>query len=826
MFKLASHHSKKISLSLIIVSLLSWKFLPNLNRSGQTLHQVTKTSGNIGYDNRNTLNQVLTRSGNTIGNTSGNSTHTLNHVLTSSGNTSGNSRHTLNQVLTSSGNTNGSSRQTLNQVLTSSGDKGYDSRPHMVMGILSVPQNYNFREASRNTWIKNMIKMNNDLPFRITYKFLLDEATKKTSEENNIHQDILFLNITDRGRAFKFGKKLYTWIKYIHQHFPDVLLGAKLDDDAYLCVPQIFERLNYVKSNHLYYGLKHGTGKKVSISVRIDEYFVVLGKTLITRISNKSYCPSTNCSDGMLIDTNNGGTSLGAWLAGYTDIDFQSDNGRMIQHFPWLNKKSIKSNLCEKKVVVHKISVDGMRKLQNYNENRTFASKVSSIGSVIGISLTGKVVNNTLASKVSNFGSVTGIDFTGKVVNNTFASKVSNIGSVTGINFTRKVVNNTFASKVSSIGSVTGISFSGKVVRTLPSTLKQNNMAVAYNDNFTHCDNWAVVTTIFPPTKAIRFISKLSDWCLVIVADVITPSQNNFVTNNTKGNKEKIKYLSVKEQQMLYPMLSSVIPFRHFGRKNIGYIYAIQHKAKAIWDFDDDNGGIVDLSDFKSAKYSTNCRKMDTNLFNPYPYFVKPHIRVWPRGFPLQNIKNKKTFPEICEIEKTIKIGVIQSLANGQADVDAIYRFTYDFPFHFTAERNIVLPKNKYAPFNAQATMWFPPAFMYMALPLSVNGRVSDIWRSYIADFFFHKTGLSVVFAKPYVNHQRTAHSIIADFNGESSLYEKSLQLVDLLSNSSFNNMKEAYESLYQRNYIDDKDLSFIIAWTKTFLYITQKNKE
>ncbi|CAG2254683.1 unnamed protein product [Mytilus edulis] len=779
MFKRASHHSKKIILSLLIVSFLSWKFLPNLNRSGQTLHQVIKTSDYIGYDNRHTLKQVLT----TSGNTSDNSRHILNQDSTSSGNTSGNTsgnnRHTLNQVITSTGNTSentsGNSRHTLNQVLTSSGYKRYDRRPHMVMGILSVPQNNIFREASRNTWIKTLNKLKNYLPFRITYKFLLDEATKNTLEENNIHQDILFLNITDRGRAFKFGKKLYTWIKYIHQHYPDVLLGAKLDDDAYLCVPQIFERLYNVKSDNLYYGLKHGTGKKVSISVRIDEYFVVIGKTLITRISNRSYCPSKNCSNGTLIDTNNGGTSLGAWLAEYTDIDFQSDNGRMIQHFPWLNRKSIKSNLCEKKVVIHKISVDGMLKLQNYNENNTLASKVSSIVSVTGISFTGKVLNNT------------------------------------------------FASKISSIGSVTGISFTGKVVRTLPATLEKNNMELAYHDSFTLCDNWAVVTTIFPPTKAIHFISKLSDWCLVIVADVITPQQDNFVKNITEGNKKKIKYLSVKEQQILYPMLSSVIPFRHFGRKNIGYIYAIQHKAKVIWDFDDDNEGMVDLSDFKSAKYSTNCREMDTNLFNPYPYFVQPHIRVWPRGFPLQNIKDENTFPDVCEIDKPINIGVIQSLANGQADVDAIYRFTHDFPFNFTAERNIVLPKNKYAPFNAQATMWFPQAFMYMALPLSVNGRVSDIWRSYIADFFFHKTGLSLVFTKPYVNHQRTAHKIIADFNGELSLYEKSLQFVDLLSNSSFNSMKEVYESLYQRNFIDNKDLSFIIAWTKTFLYITQK---
>ena len=35
--------------------------------------------------------------------------------------------------------------------------------------------------------------------------------------------------------------------------------------------------------------------------------------------------------------------------------------------------------------------------------------------------------------------------------------------------------------------------------------------------------------------------------------------------------------------------LVDVLPWNHFGRKNIGYIYAIHHGAQIIWDFDDDN---------------------------------------------------------------------------------------------------------------------------------------------------------------------------------------------------------------------------------------------
>ena len=31
------------------------------------------------------------------------------------------------------------------------------------------------------------------------------------------------------------------------------------------------------------------------------------------------------------------------------------------------------------------------------------------------------------------------------------------------------------------------------------------------------------------------------------------------------------------------------LPWNHFGRKNIGYLYAISMGAKTIFDFDDDN---------------------------------------------------------------------------------------------------------------------------------------------------------------------------------------------------------------------------------------------
>ena len=47
----------------------------------------------------------------------------------------------------------------------------------------------------------------------------------------------------------------------------------------------------------------------------------------------------------------------------------------------------------------------------------------------------------------------------------------------------------------------------------------------------------------------------------------------------------------------------NLLPWQNFGRKNVGYLFAIAKGARVIWDFDDDNflkfwidGAAVDAS--------------------------------------------------------------------------------------------------------------------------------------------------------------------------------------------------------------------------------------
>jgi hypothetical protein len=79
---------------------------------------------------------------------------------------------------------------------------------------------------------------------------------------------------------------------------------------------------------------------------------------------------------------------------------------------------------------------------------------------------------------------------------------------------------------------------------------------------------------------------------------------------------------------------------------------------------------------------------------------------------------------------------------------------------------------NVFAPYNAQATVHLKEAFWSMLLPMTVNGRVSDIWRSYITQSLLYLIPDScLIFTSPAVYHARNKHSYESDFLQELQLY-------------------------------------------------------
>ena len=72
-------------------------------------------------------------------------------------------------------------------------------------------------------------------------------------------------------------------------------------------------------------------------------------------------------------------------------------------------------------------------------------------------------------------------------------------------------------------------------------------------------------------------------------------------------------------------------------------------------------------------------------VYNPYPALGAPDDPSWPRGYPMDLILQQPLVDKLSTVARQPKqqFGVLQSLADYQPDVDAVYRLTQKTPFVF-----------------------------------------------------------------------------------------------------------------------------------------------
>ena len=135
------------------------------------------------------------------------------------------------------------------------------------------------------------------------------------------------------------------------------------------------------------------------------------------------------------------------------------------------------------------------------------------------------------------------------------------------------------------------------------------------------------------------------------------------------------------------------------------------------------------------------------------------------------------------------------------------------------------IPPSTYSPYNAQASLHFYDAFWGLYLPVTVAGRVSDIWRSYFTQYFFKYLDLNLGFLpRPLVTQDRNPHSYLADFQAELPLYTKTSKLVEFLHNyeQEVRNVPESMENLwiqlYERGYIEFEDVIHLQNWIQALV--------
>jgi len=186
----------------------------------------------------------------------------------------------------------------------------------------------------------------------------------------------------------------------------------------------------------------------------------------------------------------------------------------------------------------------------------------------------------------------------------------------------------------------------------------------------------------------------------------------------------------------------------------------------------------------------------------------------------ISNAHNTSKHPKKFDGET---VTIVQSLADNDPDVDAIYRLTRKLPVKFSHEDSAgieVIPEGVLSPFNAQATIFSRSAFWGLLLPISVSGRVSDIWRSYFTGRLLQSVNQRLAFASPWVTQCRNPHNYYADLDAQADLYTRSGALVSTLlewtpvSTSLAGQIEELVIKMFEIDILHDvSDVNLYIAW-------------
>jgi len=371
------------------------------------------------------------------------------------------------------------------------------------------------------------------------------------------------------------------------------------------------------------------------------------------------------------------------------------------------------------------------------------------------------------------------------------------------------------------------------------------------------------VTTIQSPTPAMRELYlrvEQTGGRLVVAGDIKGPmayvmnashpsladgytspsfsSSNNppiLQPTNPQSNvaNEFVDFLSLSDQLSAGFALSELLPTGHYARKNIAYLHAIRSGAKCIYETDDDNAPLPSWR--PRTEIVASVRKIEPvsgpqefrgserspQWINVYRYF-SGDLDIWPRGFPLNEIRNDVNL-SACQPSSVsgAHAPVQQGLVNGSPDVDAVWRLTQDRPFEFDNRSSLWLAPGQWCPFNTQSTWWWPVAYPLLYIPSHCSFRMSDIWKSFVAQRCLWAMGFGVVFHAPEVVQERNEHNLMKDFADELPGYLQNARIAEVLewlelasgANAVGDNLHRCYEALIGEGIFPKEEAVLVEKW-------------
>lgn len=316
-----------------------------------------------------------------------------------------------------------------------------------------------------------------------------------------------------------------------------------------------------------------------------------------------------------------------------------------------------------------------------------------------------------------------------------------------------------------------------------------------------------VVTTVNAPTPALEAAvsaAAAAGWRSYVVGDRKSPEGFHI---------DGATYIDLEAQRAAWAFARRC-PENHYSRKNLGYLQAIAGGAAILVETDDDNAPLVGFfSDRERVRRARLAGGRD--WINAYTFFTD--IRVWPRGLPLDVVRAS---PVGVSGSAVLDCPVQQGLADGDPDVDAVYRLVNGDPVTFREAPPLALEAGSACPFNSQNTTWWRDAFTLLYLPVHCSFRMTDIWRSFVAQRIGWTRGWHLLFHAATVRQDRNPHDYMKDFEEEIVGYRRNREFLDVLKavplrtdESIESALVRCYDALVAARFLPPAELSMVDAW-------------
>ncbi|KAJ7972215.1 Protein of unknown function (DUF288) [Quillaja saponaria] len=343
-------------------------------------------------------------------------------------------------------------------------------------------------------------------------------------------------------------------------------------------------------------------------------------------------------------------------------------------------------------------------------------------------------------------------------------------------------------------------------------------------------EQWIVVSVSDYPTDSLRNLVKIKWWQVLAIGNSKTPSDWTL-----KG----AIFLSLQQQATLGFRVVDFLPYDSYVRKTVGYLFAIQHGAKKIFDADD-RGDVIggDLGKHFDVELIGEGARQETILQysheNPNRTIVNPYIHfgqrsVWPRGLPLENVGevgHEEFYTEVFGGKQFIQ----QGISNGLPDVDSVFYFTrksgleaFDIRFDERAPK-VALPQGTMVPVNSFNTIYHSSAFWALMLPVSVSTMASDVLRGYWGQRLLWEVGGYVVVYPPTVHRYDRIEAY--PFSEEKDLHVNVGRLIKFLvswrssDHRLFEKILELSYAMAEERFWTEQDVKFTAAWLQDLLAV------